>query len=62
MCAYVNSDWASNLKHKNSVMGIVVMYAGGVIGYKIKYQETITHSLQKQSLLQHVMLAKWSLI
>ena len=38
MCAYVNSDWASNLKHKNSVIGIVIMYAGGAIGYKIKYQ------------------------
>jgi hypothetical protein len=41
---YVDADWASDTKHRKSVTGIIIMYAGGAIGYKSKYQTTIAHS------------------
>jgi hypothetical protein len=41
---YVDADWASDIKHRKSVSGIVVMYAGGAVGYKSKYQDNIAHS------------------
>ena len=44
MVAYVDADWATDTKHRKSVSGMVLMYAGGVIGYKTKYQDTIALS------------------
>jgi hypothetical protein len=41
---YVDADWASDTKHRKSVTGIALMYAGGVIGYRCKFQDTIAHS------------------
>jgi hypothetical protein len=41
---YVDADWASDTTHRKSVTGIIIMYAGGAIGYKSKYQTTIAHS------------------
>jgi hypothetical protein len=43
--AFVNSDWGSDHTHRHLVTGLVVMLAGGVIGYKSKYQPTIALSL-----------------
>ncbi len=41
---YVDADWASDTTHRKSVTGIALMYAGGTIGYRTKYQDTIAHS------------------
>jgi hypothetical protein len=41
---YVDADWASDTRHRKSVTGIIIMYAGGAIGYRTKFQETIAHS------------------
>ena len=41
---YVDSDWGSDSSHRKSITGIVIMYAGGAIGYKCKYQDVIAHS------------------
>jgi len=40
----VDADWATDTRHRKSVTGIILMYAGGVVGYKTKYQETIALS------------------
>ncbi len=29
---YVDADWATDTKHRNSVTGIILMYAGGEVG------------------------------
>jgi hypothetical protein len=44
MYGYVDADWATDSTHRKSVTGMVIMYAGGAIGYKPKYQDTIAHS------------------
>ena len=44
LIAFSDSDWAGDLIHRRSVTGIAVMYAGGVVCYKTKYQETIALS------------------
>jgi hypothetical protein len=41
---YVDADWASDTMHRKSISGIVIMYTGGVVGYKSKYQDNIAHS------------------
>jgi len=41
---YVDSDWGSDSNHRKSITGIVIMYAGGAVGYKCKYQDVIAHS------------------
>jgi hypothetical protein len=41
---YVDSDWGSDSNHRKSITGIVLMYAGGAVGYRCKYQDVITHS------------------
>ena len=42
--AYVDSDWAGDTSHRKSVTGLAIMFAGAVIGYKTRYQDTIAHS------------------
>jgi hypothetical protein len=42
--AFIDSDWATNTKKCTSMTGLVSMYAGGVIGYKSKFQTVIAHS------------------
>lgn len=44
LTGYVDADWATDTKHRRSVTGIVLMYAGGTVGYKTKYQDTIALS------------------
>lgn len=44
LVAYVDSDWASSSKKRNSLTGMVLMLAGGAIGYKTKFQPIIAHS------------------
>jgi hypothetical protein len=44
LSGYVNSDWGPDKKHHRSVTGMVIMYAGGAVGWKSKYQGTIAHS------------------
>ena len=41
---YVDADWGTDTSHRKSVSGIIMMYAGGAVGYKTKYQSTIAHS------------------
>ena len=41
---YVDSDWATDATHRKSVTGIAILFAGGAVGYKCKYQDTIAHS------------------
>jgi deoxyuridine 5'-triphosphate nucleotidohydrolase len=44
LIGYVDSDWAANIKKRTSLTGAVIMMAGGVIGYKTKFQTVIAHS------------------
>jgi hypothetical protein len=44
LTGYADADWATDTKHRKSVTGIVLMYAGGTVGYKTKYQDTIALS------------------
>jgi hypothetical protein len=41
---YVDSDWGTDSSHRKSTTGIVIMYAGGAVGFKCKYQDVIAHS------------------
>ena len=40
----MDSDWATNTKKRTSMTGMIIMYAGGAIGYKSKFQTVIAHS------------------
>jgi hypothetical protein len=44
---YVDADWASDTSHRKSITGIILMYAGGVVGYRTRFQDTIAHSSTK---------------
>jgi hypothetical protein len=44
MYGYVDSDWGSDSTHRKSITGVLLMFAGGAIGYRCKYQDTIAHS------------------
>jgi hypothetical protein len=41
---YVDADWASDTRSRISTTGIALLYAGGVVGYRTKFQDTIAHS------------------
>ncbi len=41
---YVDADWASDTRSRKSTTGIALLYAGGVVGYRTKIQDTIAHS------------------
>jgi len=41
---YIDSDWATDVAHRKSVTGVAVLYAGGAVRCKCKYQDTIAHS------------------
>ena len=41
---YVDSDWGADTNHRKSISGIVILYAGGAVGYRCKYQDVIAHS------------------
>ena len=44
LVAYSDSDWTGDLVYRRSITGVAIMYAGGVVCYKTKYQETIALS------------------
>ena len=44
LVAFSDSDWAGDQVSRRSVTGVAIMYAGGVVCYKTKYQETIALS------------------
>jgi len=44
LVGFVDSDWATNTKKRTSLTGMILMYAGGAIGYKSKFQSIIAHS------------------
>jgi len=44
MTAFVDSDWAGDTQHRKSITGLAVMFAGSVIAYKSKIQQTIALS------------------
>jgi len=44
LCGYVDSDWATNTRKRTSMTGMIVMFAGGAVGYKSKFQPVIAHS------------------
>jgi hypothetical protein len=37
----IDSDWAGDSIKRKSISGIIIMYAGGIIAYKSKFQEVI---------------------
>jgi len=43
LIGYVDSDWAAYIKKRTSITGAIIMLAGGVIGYKTKFQTVIAH-------------------
>ncbi len=47
---YVDADWASDTTHHKSGTGIALLHAGGTVGYRAKYQDTIAHSSTKAEL------------
>jgi hypothetical protein len=44
LVAFVDSDWATSTKSRNSITGMILMFAGGAVGYKSKFQPVIAHS------------------
>ena len=44
LIGFVDSDWATNTTTRNSMTGMILMFAGGAIGYKTKVQPVIAHS------------------
>jgi hypothetical protein len=40
----VDSDWATHSTKRTSITGMVLMFAGGAVGYNIKFQPVIAHS------------------
>jgi deoxyuridine 5'-triphosphate nucleotidohydrolase len=42
--AYADSDWGTCRKTRNAITGAVIMVAGGVVGYKTKFQHAIALS------------------
>jgi hypothetical protein len=41
---YVDSDWGSDSTHRKSITGVILMFAGGAVGYRCRYQDVIAHS------------------
>jgi hypothetical protein len=42
--AYADSDWGTCRQTWNAITGVVIMVAGGIVGYKIKFQHAIALS------------------
>jgi len=56
--AFTDSNWGRDKTHRRSVTGIVIMFAGGIIGYKMKYQDTIAPSSTEAELVTACDTAK----
>ena len=44
LIGFIDSNWATHTTKRTSLTGMVLMFAGGTIGYKTKYQPFIAHS------------------
>ena len=53
LVTYADSDWAGDSTHQKLITGILVMYAGGIIGYKTKYQDIIGYKTKYQGIIAH---------
>jgi hypothetical protein len=60
--AFVDSDWATNTRKHTSITGMVIMYAGGAIGYKSKFQSIIAHSSTEAEFVAACETAKHSIL
>jgi len=58
MIGFVDSDWATNTKKCTSLTDMVIMYAGGAIGYKSKFQSIIAHSSTEAEFVAACEIAK----
>ena len=46
---YSDSDCTSDSAQSKSITAIAIMYTGGAVGYKTKYQDAIAHNSMKQN-------------
>jgi hypothetical protein len=44
MVGFVDFDWATNTQKRTSLMGLVIIYAGGAIRYKPNFQTVIAQT------------------
>jgi hypothetical protein len=58
LIAYVDADWATSTKKHNSISGMILMFAGGAVGYKTKFQTVIAHSSTKAEFIAACDTAK----
>jgi hypothetical protein len=58
LIGYVDSAWASSSRKRNSLIGLILMFGSGDIGYKTKFQPVIAHSSTEAEFWQHVTLQK----
>jgi KUP system potassium uptake protein len=57
----VDSDWAADTIKRKSITGLVIMFAGGAIAYKSKYQEVIALSTTEAEFVAACDAAKFIL-
>jgi hypothetical protein len=58
LIGYVDSDWATNTAKRSSMTGMVIMYAGGAVGYKSKFQSVIARSSTEAEFVAACDMAK----
>jgi hypothetical protein len=58
LIGYVDSDWATSSKKWSSLIGIILIFAGGAIGYKTKFQPVIAHSPTEAEFIEACDTAK----
>jgi len=58
LIGFVDSDWATSSKRRNSMTGTILMYAGGAVGYKSKFQTIIAHSSKEAEFVAACNTAK----
>jgi deoxyuridine 5'-triphosphate nucleotidohydrolase len=54
----VDSDWATHSTKCTSITGMVLMYVGGAVGYKSKFQPVIAHSSTEAEFVAACDMAK----
>jgi hypothetical protein len=58
LIGFVDSDWATHTTKRALLTGMVLMFAGGTIGYKTKYQPFIAHSSTEAEFVAACDMAK----
>ena len=58
---YVDSDWASDIRHRRSVSGIAFLLAGAVVAYKTRVQPTVSTSSTEAEFIAASDAAKMAL-